>query len=91
MVYNLYFTDTALRDLATLKRSEPIAYKKALKLCDELKEHPQTGTGRPEQLRGDRVGQWSRRISAKHRLVYQIKGDVLTVLVLAAYKHYGDK
>lgn len=91
MVYELNFTDTALKDLADLKRNEPAAYKKALKLLEELQIHPMTGTGRPEQLKGDRAGQWSRRISSRHRLVYTINNGVLTVLVLAASGHYGDK
>lgn len=91
MVYELDFTDTALRDLAWLKRNEPAAYKKALKLMEELREHPTTGTGRPEQLRGNRMGQWSRRITTKHRLVYTIDNGILTVLVVAAAGHYDDK
>ncbi len=57
MSYFLDFTDIAISDLARLKRSEPAAYKKALKLIEELKEHPTTGTGKPEPLRGDRTGQ----------------------------------
>lgn len=70
MSYFLDFTDIAISDLARLKRSEPAAYKKALKLIEELKEHPTTGTGKPEPLRGNRAGQWSRRINTKRRLVY---------------------
>lgn len=84
MSYFLDFTDIAISDLAQLKRSEPAAYKKALKLIEELKEHPTTGTGKPEPLRGNRAGQWSRRINTKHRLVYSINDEILTVLVLAS-------
>lgn len=91
MNYELNFTDTALKDLTFLKRNEPTAYKKALKLLDELRMHPTTGTGHPEQMKGDRAGQWSRRINSKHRLVYTISDGILTVLVLTASGHYGDK
>lgn len=91
MVYSLQFTETALADLAYLKRHEPAAYKKALKLLEELRLHPTTGTGRPELLKGNRSGQWSRRISLKHRLIYSIADGILTVLVLAAAGHYSDK
>lgn len=90
MTYELDFTETALQDLAWLKRHEPSAYKKALRLIEELKTHPTTGTGRPEQLRSNLSGQWSRRINAKHRLIYSINGGVLTVLILAAVGHYSD-
>lgn len=91
MNYELNFTDAALKDLALLKRNEPTAYKKALKLLDELRLHPTTGTGRPEQLKGNRAGQWSRRINSKHLLVYTINNGILTVIVLAASGHYDDK
>lgn len=53
--------------------------------------HPRTGTGHPEQLKGDRSGQWSRHITQKHRLIYTINDHVVTVLVLTAYGHYDDK
>jgi len=56
MIFDIDFTDTALRDLVWLKRHEPAAYKKALKLIAELLTHPTTGTGCPEQLKGDRAG-----------------------------------
>ena len=74
-----------------LDKSEPKAYQKAIRLIDELREHPTTGTGHPEPLRGDRVGQWSRRITDKHRLVYQIYETEVVVLVLTAFGHYEDK
>ena len=46
-----------------------------------------------EDLRraGDRSGQWSLRISKRHRLVYEIQDTEVIVLVLTAYGHYGDK
>lgn len=90
-MYILKFSPQSLEDLSRLKRSEPAAFKKAGKLLAELQEHPQTGTGKPELLSGDRAGQWSRRISQKHRLIYEIEETVVTVDVLSAYGHYEDK
>ena len=49
-MYTLDFAPQALEDLAKLKRSEPAAFKKAGKLLNELREHPKTGTGKPEAL-----------------------------------------
>lgn len=91
MTYNVLVTKEAQNDLKKLLQSEQQAYKKALKLIAELYEHPRTGTGKPEQLTGNRSGQWSRRISNKHRLVYEIHDTEVIVLVLTAYGHYGDK
>ena len=72
MIYNVIFAPRAEMDLKRLLENEPKAYAKALSLIGELYEHPRTGTGKPEPLSGDRSGQWSRRISKKHRLVYEI-------------------
>ena len=90
-MYTLDFAPQALEDLAKLKRSEPSAFKKAGKLLNELLEHPKTGTGKPETLGEDRAGQWSRRISQKHRLIYEIEESVIKVDVISAYGHYSDK
>ncbi len=91
MTYSVDYTDKAIEGLVRLRDSEPKAYAKAKRLIEELKEHPKTGTGKPEQLKGDRSGQWSRRISDRHRMVYTINDTEVLVLILTAYGHYGDK
>ena len=87
--------------LFSLRRLSKISYvfgnqnlpriKKVGKLIEELKLHPATGTGHPEQLKGDRCGQWSRMITKKHRLVYEIIENEVHVDILSAYGHYDDK
>ena len=66
-------------------------FKKAVKLLNELVEHPKTGTGHPEPLKGKPENRWSRQISKKHRLVYRIFETEVYVDVLSAYGHYEDK
>ena len=90
-MYKLDYTDEAKLGMQRLKYDEPKAFKKLGKLLEELMEHPRTGTGKPEQLKGDRSGQWSRHITDKHRLVYRINDTEVIVLVLTAYGHYDDK
>ena len=90
-MYKLDYTDEAKLGMQRLKYDEPKAFKKLGKLLEELMEHPRTGTGKPEQLKGDRSGQWSRRITDKHRLVYKINDTEVIVLVLTAYGPYDDK
>ena len=90
-MYKIDYTPNSIRDIAKLKKSEPRAYKKLSKLVDELKKHPKFGTGHPKPLGENRVNQWSRKITAKHRLVYTVEDEAVTVLVLSAYGHYGDK
>lgn len=91
MTYEVIVYEQAQMDLAALAKSEPKAFTKAQKFIEELKVHPKTGTGRPEALKGDRNGQWSREITKKHRLIYEIHDEVVSVIVLTAYGHYGDK
>lgn len=90
-MYILDYTDKAKQDMQRLKREEPKAFLKLGKLLAELMDHPKTGTGKPEQLKGDHAGQWSRRITKKHRLVYEIHDTEVVVLVLTAYGHYDDR
>ena len=91
MIYRIDFKEQAQIDLATLAKSEPKAFLKAKKLIEELKVHPRTGTGKPEPLSGNRTGEWSRHITKKHRLIYEIHDTEVVVLVLTAYGHYDDK
>jgi len=91
MAYYIDYTDKAIAGLKRLRQNDPKAFGKARRLIEELMEHPKTGTGKPEQLKGSRSGQWSRRITAKHRLVYTINEETVVVLVLTAYGHYDDK
>lgn len=50
------------------------------RLIRECQRHPFEGTGKPEPLRGDYSGFWSRRIDREHRLVYRVEGEVLVIL-----------
>lgn len=90
-MYRLQYTPEAEAGMVKLKRSEPKAFAKLGKLLAELIDHPTYGTGHPERLKGDRAGEWSRAITKKHRLIYEIHDDLVVVLVLSAYGHYDDK
>ena len=90
-MYNIDFTTEARQGLAKLERSEPKAFAKAVRFIEELKQHPKTGLGHPEPLKGMSEGRWSREITKKHRLVYRIFEEEVLVLVLRSYGHYNDK
>ena len=91
MNYTVNLSEQALEDADRLERNDPKAFLKFLGFLDELAEHPKTGTGHPEALKGKPEGRWSRRISQKHRLVYRIYDEEVVVLVISAYGHYNDK
>ena len=56
------------------------------RLIEECRRHPFEGTGKPEPLKGDYSGWWSRRIDREHRLVYRVDGDIL--LIAQCRYHY---
>lgn len=88
MKYRLDFTKQSLEDIDFHKKSGNKAVLKKLKqLLEELTEHPFTGTGKPEALKHNLSGLWSRRINQGHRLVYEVMGDTI-VIILAAKGHY---
>ena len=91
MNYKVITTPEADEGFVRLAQNEPKAFLKAQRFMEELKEHPKTGTGHPEPLKGKPEGRWSRQISKKHRLVYQIFETEVIVLILTAYGHYDDK
>ena len=90
-MYNVDFTPDAQADLVKLMKSEPKVYQKALRFIAELAEHPKTGTGHPEPLKGKPENRWIRELTKKHRMVYCIFDTEVVVLVLSSYGHYDDK
>ena len=91
MTYRVIITPEADEDLAKLAKNEPKVFLKAQRFMEELREHPKTGTGHPEPLKGKPEGRWSRELTKKHRLVYRIFNEEVLVLVLSSYGHYNDK
>lgn len=63
--------------------------KRITALLQDIVEHPFTGIGKPEPLRGNKHGLWSRRITDEHRLVYSISQGMVYVYVLAMRFHYS--
>jgi toxin YoeB len=58
-----------------------------LRLIDEIERSPFTGIGKPEPLKGDFKGYWSRRIDGEHRLVYKIAPENL--VIHSCFSHYS--
>jgi len=87
MVYHLEFSKQADNDITFHKKSgNKAVLKKLLVLLEELTEHPFTGSGKPEQLKYELTGFWSRRINREHRLVYKVVED--RILIHSAKGHY---
>lgn len=92
MSFSIELTPEAEADIEKHKIS---GNKKVLlkinKLLNELREHPNSGTGKPELLKHYNEPTWSRRITDKHRLVYRIENEKIVVLILSFWGHYDDK
>ena len=87
MAYHLDFSKQAQKDIEFHKKSgDKTILKKLLVLLDELAEHPFTGIGKPEQLKHNLSGLWSRRINREHRLIYEVDKDC--VLIHSVKGHY---
>ncbi|KPH82795.1 hypothetical protein AE618_01635 [Bosea vaviloviae] len=69
----------AMSELVSLASDEPKLALKALQLIDECCRTPFTGRGKPEPLKHDKSGWWSRRITDEHRLVYRVIEDRLKI------------
>ena len=63
--------------------------KKVLELINEININPFEGIGKPEPLKGNYKGMWSRRINDEHRLIYEVKEN--GILIVQAKGHYLDK
>ena len=91
MIYELDFSEQIRKQISLFKKSDAIVYIRLQKLLFELMEHPRTGAGRPELMKYDYEGYYSRRITRKHRLVYRIDDERIVVEVIKVSGHYDDK
>ena len=60
--------------------------KKISELISDIKLHLYSGLGKPEPLKHDLSGTWSRRINKEHRLIYEIDSNI--ILILSVKGHY---
>jgi toxin YoeB len=70
----LIFSGTAWDDYLHWQATDPKLVARINDLVRDAMRRPVEGTGKPEPLRGNLTGWWSRRIDRKHRLVYRVAG-----------------
>ncbi|QQR39548.1 Txe/YoeB family addiction module toxin [Devosia rhizoryzae] len=75
----LLFTETGWDDYQHWQANDRDILEKVNTLLKDCRRSPFSGIGKPEALRGDRKGWWSRRITKEHRLVYRVEGEILWV------------
>lgn len=83
---NLEFDSAAFEDLGWWVQHDRKKASRVIELIQETQRDPFAGKGKPEPLKHELAGCWSKRIDQEHRLVYQVKDD--KVRIIACRYHY---
>jgi len=81
-IKNIVFTATAREDLVFWEKTNPGTIQKINALIESILVDPSSGIGKPEKLKYELSGMWSRRINHRDRMVYEIENNVLIILQL---------
>jgi len=76
----LEFDSAAFEDLAQWVEQDRAQALRVIRLIREIQRDPFAGIGKPEPLRHELSGCWSRRIDQEHRLVYQVQPEKIRIL-----------
>jgi toxin YoeB len=87
---NIVFDENALEDYSNWSVVNKNVFRKIRDLLRDIKRNPYDGIGKPEPLKYELSGFWSRRIDEKNRLVYQIN-DNNDIIVISCKGHYNEK
>jgi len=88
---DITFSPEAMEDYQYWKANHPIVVKRIKLLLSNMSEHPYVGIGKPEKLKYDLSGKWSRRINAEHRIIYIVREQKNDIYILALRFHYTKK
>ena len=89
MSYKINFYETADEDVIKWKKSgQKTMMERITKLLKDIAEHPYYGIGKPEALRYELSGKYSRRITDEHRIVYEVDDTNMVVNVISLFGHY---
>ncbi|MFA7078664.1 MAG: Txe/YoeB family addiction module toxin [Syntrophomonas sp.] len=85
----IYFTEIAWNDYIYWQNQDKKTIKRINQLIQDIDRNNNEGTGKPEALKGNLSGWWSRRIDDKNRLVYRIQDNIIEISQCKG--HYDDK
>jgi toxin YoeB len=80
------FNESAFNQYYQWAVDDKKVFDKINALINEIQRDPFRGTGKPEPLKGNWAGYWSRRITREHRLVYKVSPD--HVVIVSCKYHY---
>jgi toxin YoeB len=85
-VTEISFAKVAYTDYLQWSADDKKIFDKINALIKEIMRDPFRGTGKPEPLKGDLSGHWSRRITSEHRLIYKVFPD--RIVITSCKYHY---
>ena len=85
---NIAFTPKGWSDLIEWSKNDRKIFQKVSLLIEETSKNPFKGTGKPEPLKHQLKGYWSRRITEEHRLVYKVTEQ--NIQIISCKYHYQD-
>jgi len=83
----LAFTESGWQDYLWFQENDPKLLKRINELIKDTKREPFKGLGKPEPLKVDLAGYWSRRINDEHRLVYGVSAAELVIISCRFHYH----
>ncbi len=84
----IIFTEEGWEDYLWFQETDKKLLKRLNALIKEIQKTPFDGTGKPEPLRANLSGYWSRRVSIEHRLVYKVTKE--EIVIVACRFHYRE-
>jgi toxin YoeB len=84
----IIFSPNAYDEFGDWSELDRKVFKRLRLLITETTREPFKGTGKPEPLKGNFRGCWSRRITEEHRLVYRVSEDAIEIV--SCYGHYDN-
>ena len=85
---NLSFSENAWQDYLYWQTQDKKKLRRINQLLQDISRNGYDGLGKPEPLKGNLSGFWSRRIDDTHRLVYRVSDDMIEILQCRG--HYND-
>ena len=87
MKKKIIFEQTAFQDFTEWAAIDKKLYRRIVNLIKDIIREPYSGIGKPEALKHELSGYWSRRINGEHRLVYKVDDEFITIA--SCKYHYG--
>ena len=91
MSYKIAFLPRVRKDFDEWKQTDAKTAGKIKVILRDIAEHPFTGIAKPEPLKNNLAGKWSRRINKTDRIIYSVDGQTVVVYIFSMKGHYQNR